>query len=244
MEVMSDWSNTCTLLQLLLQKQVRGSDFKYVSRQSESESGLLCAPGEKRVVQREFLLLGESGDLLVHDNETAAAVSEHATFRYDKYCVERYGALEVDAATGAPEEGSDSSLFPLRAVVCAPGRGADVMGEVVLPVLFVISLVFLGLLFAYIYFKPKSLHPQGRPRAASAAVPQSGGAGRSKPPLTLFELMTLCLVAMLFLFYVFLIVAKLAQESLVRDYPSGCVAIGLLTQVKTLLFLMFPSIFY
>ncbi len=106
-----------------------------------------------------------------------------------------------------------------------------------------ISLIFLGLLFAYIYFKPDKLHPQARSRNQSVVAMSRAGAhgGRVsttqrplRPPLSLFELMTLSLVAMLFVFYVFLILAKFAWWPLLTGFFPGCIAVGVAIQASFL----------
>lgn len=92
-----------------------------------------------------------------------------------------------------------------------------------------ISLIFLGLLFAYIYYKPKSLHPQGRIRNQSLAGVPGGSSRAPKQTLSLFELMRLSLVAMLFFFYVFLIIGKFANHVLIDIYPL-CICVGICIQ--------------
>jgi hypothetical protein len=102
-------------------------------------------------------------------------------------------------------------------------------------------MVFLILLFAYIYFKPRGLHPQtvaaakvsrALPPAQAAAVAAKRSTFRAsltQPTLALFEVLTLGLVVTLFGFYLVLTVATLAGGDLV-DVSGACFAAGFLTQ--------------
>ncbi len=95
-------------------------------------------------------------------------------------------------------------------------------------------MVFLGLLFAYIYVKPKHLHPAAASRTrGGSTVPSAGlGGGRKKPPLALFDLMTLCLVAALFFVYLVLVVGKFLPEGVLHESAPACVAVGILVQAR------------
>lgn len=122
---------------------------------------------------------------------------------FSEYCIERYGRFNPNT--------SEVDIHQIKALVCVPEdptkeghyKWLHTIDFIVVPTLFVISLVFLALLFVYVYVK-----------------------NRQK----LFGVMTLCLILMLVLFYVFLIVAKFWGETLIKSYPSLCLIMGLALQ--------------
>ncbi len=67
-----------------------------------------------------------------------------------------------------------------------------------------ISTIFLGLLFVHVYRKSRQ---------------------------KLFGTMTLCLITMLFCFYICLVVGQYADVALVADHKVWCLVLGLLIQV-------------
>ena len=118
------------------------------------------------------------------------------------YCLAQYEIY-------GPQTGVVS--YQHKALVCVPEdpfsdghlKWVKIIDLTVVPILFMVSLVFLALLFAYVWIK-----------------------NRNK----LFGVMTLCLTAMLVLFYACLITSKITGASWVRERPSLCIALGLLIQ--------------
>lgn len=132
---------------------------------------------------------------------------------YTSYCIERHGKFEYGNHSSPAEAAAstDFASFPLKVAVCAPddpfSQGwleyMSLVDFTIVPILFVISLVFLGLLFVHVWIN-----------------------NRHK----LFGVMTLCLIAMLFVFYLVLIIAKFTGGTLVEDHRGACIAVGLLLQ--------------
>lgn len=141
----------------------------------------------------EFVML-ETGEARIHKVEYA----------HDKYCVEREEIYDNE---------TNSHSYPFMIVVCQPEdatskgfrRYVEILDFTIIPTLFVISLVFLGLLFIHVYRR-----------------------NRQK----LFGVMTLCLVSMLFFFYLLLIIAKIFAT--LPDYEGLCVLMALLLQFSYL----------
>ncbi len=184
-----------------------------------------CPSGETvAVAEGQFSLRGDNGKLTVGGGGGTSAVASYA-----EYCVERFGAIQTPAANVANATSSPS--LAVTAVVCkAEVQKGHLIDDVIIPTLFIISLVFLGLLFAYVCLKPKSLHPQASRAARTTLGSTPSAAVYRKPPLSLFNLMTLCLVAMLFLFYLVLIVGKFSPLGAIQNTMPACVAVGILVQ--------------
>ena len=135
----------------------------------------------------------------------SSAWAGDAEHNYKDYCVGYFGSYN---ASNIADPFAD---LIVQIVVCAPDdpysqgylKWVEIVDFTLVPILFGISIIFLILLFIYVFRK-----------------------NRSK----LFGVMTLCLVAMLFWFYVFLIIAKLGGGALVEKVNGFCILLGYMMQ--------------
>ncbi|TRY77264.1 hypothetical protein TCAL_04042, partial [Tigriopus californicus] len=163
----------------------RRSDFKFLPERPPS--------GCKYFKYEDFIML-ETGEARVYKVD----------YGLDKYCVEREEIYDNQTGTYS---------YPFMIVVCQPEdasskgflRYVDILDFTIIPTLFVISLIFLALLFIHVYRR-----------------------NRQK----LFGVMTLCLISMLFFFYLLLIIGKIFAS--LRDYEGLCVLLALLLQYSYL----------